>query len=141
LPKAHDQNGLLESSLDNIRAQWCPRMFEKSGQLVPAFEEVIDSFAETGVLLNPLLVELGLHPALQSGHHWPAVLLVELQALLVVQTSLAGLIVVTVYPANLLDDVPTLAWKALVDVHKLTAPVRQAIAQYSLEILRELVIA
>ncbi len=54
---------------------------EEQGELVPAFEQVAERVAESGVGLDAALVELGSHPCVERGHDRCALGSMEREAL------------------------------------------------------------
>ena len=73
------EDGHLQGAFADIIIQGRARLAEEQGERFPVLDHIMEGLAQTGVGLDPLLLQLMVHPLLQLVHRLLTVLLVEAQ--------------------------------------------------------------
>ncbi len=106
---------------------------QKSGELLPVVEQVLNGLADPGAGLDELLLSLPFAPALELLHDGAAFFLVEPQALIGIELALPGQIVVMVDFGEAFDHMPALLGEVVHDIDEVPAGVGEAVGDNRLK--------
>src|SRR5450759_2454420 len=123
------QDRFLQCTLRAVIVQRCSRHPQKQREFLPVIEHIRDRLTQTGVRLYFPFHELRTKPGMQLFYYRPAMLLVEVEALLGGQALRPRLIVVAVYLAESFQYEPALLGKTRRHLHEVSPTVRQTVGQ------------